>query len=234
MARGVQLSQVVERLQHEVRSSTATSRGIDNREFLKHVIRRSQELIYEEHWWPFLKAEKASSMKEMAAGQRYYDFPEGINRDRIMAVWAQFGTSIWTPIDQGISPENYTAHDSDAGARADPVVRWDYHGLEQFEVWPMPASNGGDVWFEAMIPLPALTLESSELVLDDAVVYLRAAAEILAADGQKDAQAKLAQSESRIRKLLGNTGNKSRVVLGRAGEPVGRRGTALRVSYVRD
>lgn len=234
MTRGLQLSQVVESLQHEIRSSTATSRGIDNREYLKHVLKRSQELIYDENWWPFLAAEKANARKTLAAGQRYYDFPTGINRDRIAQVWSQFGTSIWTPIDQGITPQQYTEFDSDSDARADPVLRWDWQGDDQFEVWPLPASNGGVIWFEAMVPLPALTQESSVLVLDDIAVYLRAAAEILAADGAKDAQAKLAQSESRIRRLLGGVSSKKRVVLGSACAPDGgRKSTALRVSYVR-
>jgi hypothetical protein len=234
MARGKQLSQVVESLENECRLSTATSRGIDNREFLKHVIRRMQELLYDSYDWPFLKAEKAVSRKTLAAGQRYYDFPAGISRDRIINVHNQFGTSIWVPIEQGITPEHYTAFDSDSGARADPVLHWDYHGASQFEVWPTPASSGGQIWFEALVPLPALTQESDALVLDDIVVYMHCAAEILASGNQKDAQAKLTQGQDRLRKLLGHVSSKKRIVLGGSSGGNDRKGkTALRVAYVR-
>lgn len=233
MSRGRSLSQCVEGLQHECRLSTSTSRGIDNREFLKYVLRRAQELIYEENWWPFLRAEKASSKKEMAAGQRYYDFPTGINRDRIQQVWVEVGTGQWVPIDQGVGPDQYNAFNSDGDARADPVERWDYHGTAQFEAWPMPASDGADVWFEAMIPLPAFSVDADLAALDDHIIILRAAAEILAGNNQKDANAKLQQSQDRIRRLLGNSGSNKRVVLGGA-MPPGHKTTALRVSYVRD
>lgn len=233
MARGRQLSQVVEILQHEIRSSTSTSRGVDNREFLKEMVRRTQEVLYEDYVWPFLVAEKADSRKTLAAGQRYYDFPTAINRDRVIDVHSQFGASIWTTIEQGIGPEEYTAIDSDSDARADPALRWDFHGDEQFEVWPLPASNGGVIWFRAMLPLTALTSDADVVMLDDRAIALRAAAEILAADGQKDAQAKLTQAQQRVAKLLGNTSSKQRVVLGGGPGDSGRRQTALRVSYVR-
>jgi hypothetical protein len=234
VARGKQLSQVRESLQFEIRSSTSTSRGVDNIAYLNEVIRRTQELLYEEHWWPFLEAAKASSRKTLEEDQRYYDFPVAINRDRIKNVWTQVALGQWVPLEQGIGPEEYTAHDSDNDGNADPAQRWDWHGTEQFEVWPMPASDGGVVWFEALVPLTALTVDASIVMLDDRAIALRAAAEILAADEQKDAQAKLAQAQTRVNMLLGNVSRKGRVVLGGGGDCGGRRPTSLRVAYVRD
>jgi hypothetical protein len=232
--RGKQLSQVREQLQSEIRSSTATSRGVDNLAYLNELIKRSQEVLYEEEWWPFLKAEKNVSRKTLAADQRYYDAPAGINRDRVKAVHHKYSASVWVPIDQGIGPEEYTAYDSDDGATADPALRWDWHGLSQFEVWPMPASDGGLIWFEAMIPLPQVNDDNDILVLDDRAIVLRAAAEILAADGHKDAQAKLSQAQTRVNMLMGNVSSKKRIVLGGDRSELQRGRIALRAVYARD
>jgi hypothetical protein len=235
MARGRQLSELIEQLQAEARLSTATSRGVDNREQLKQLLRRVQEFLYEEYFWPFLKAEKASSRKTLSAGQRYYDFPAGINAERIQKVWHEYGDGIWIPIERGIGPEQYNEKNSDNNdERSDPVIRWDFHGESQFEVWPLPASNGGEIWFEAMKPLSDMVAESDTADLDDRVIVLHAAAEVLAADGQKDAQAKLDQARRRILKLLGNSSAGKRVVMGGAEQPSGRKSVALRVAYVRE
>jgi hypothetical protein len=232
MARGRQLQQVVESLQHEARLSTSTSRGVDNRAYLKHVIKRTQELLYLTYDWPFLRATKETSRKTLNAGQRYYDFPAGISQDRIIRVYRQYGSHIWEPLEQGITPENYTAYDSDADVRADPALRWEYYDQDQFEIWPIPSAES-QVWFDALIPLPDLVQEEDIVVLDDVVVYLHAAAEILAADGQKDAQAKLTLGQDRLRRLLGSVSTKQRVVLG-AGHSQPRDGhVRLRAVYAR-
>jgi hypothetical protein len=233
MARGTQLQRAIEMLQHECRLSTNTSRGLDNREYLKEIIRRTQEWLYDEYDWPFLRAKKDVSRKTVAAGQRYYDFPAGINPDAIERVWINYG-DVWAPIEHGITPQHYSEQDSDNDERADPVQRWDWYGEDQFEVWPLPASNGDTIWFEGFKPLSTLTAESDTLDLDDRLVVLYAAAEILAANNQKDAQAKLNLAQKRLLKLGGRVGNKSRIVLGGGSDDSGRRRTTLRAVYTRD
>jgi hypothetical protein len=232
MSRGSTLTTLVSQLQSEARLSTNTSRGIDKREELKALLARTQEVLYDEHPWPFLRAQKETARKTLAAGQRYYDFPSGVNEDRLLKVWNQYGTGIWTELRQGISPEEYTAFDSDQDQRADPVLRWDWYGTNQFEVWPIPASEGGSIWFDALVPLDPLVEESDQAVLDDRLIVLFAAAEVLAASGQKDAPAKLAMAQKRLRALLGNTSSKNRITLNGSNNRIERTGrVVLRVVY---
>lgn len=233
MSRCRQLAELVEQLQFECRLSTATSRGVDNRDYLKGLIRRVQEWLYEDNWWPHLKAEKEDSKKVLAAGQRYYDFPAGINPDRIAKVWHEYGEGIWVPVEHGIGPEQYNERNSDADERSDPALRWDWHGDGQFEIWPIPASNGGQIWFEAQRPLNDMVSESDTADLDDRVIVLHAAAEILVSDGQKDAQTKLDLARQRLRKLLGSTSSKEKLVMG-GGRRQESSGLKLRVAYVRN
>ena len=232
MARGTQLQHVVEMLQAECRLSTATSRGLDNRENLKELIRRTQTILYEENVWPFMKTKKEDARKTLAAGQRYYNFPTDVNPDRITKLWVQYGQNIWTPVEHGISPVNYTQRNSDNDQRADPALRWDWYGEDQFEIWPIPASDGSQLWFEAEKPCPEPVAESDTLFLDDRMIALYCAAEILAADNQKDAQAKLTLAQRRKAVLLGNVSNKQRVIFGWNQQGGQRRNTTLRAAYV--
>ena len=201
MARGDTLGELVEMLRAECRITTSVAQGQANENYLKQLIRRYYEQLYDDYDWPFMRILKANARKTMAAGSRYYDFPTTINVERIERLWYLDG-SVWVPLKRGIGPEQYSVHDSDGDERADPVLRWEIYSDSQFEVWPLPSSTG-TVWVDGIKKKNELTGDSDTCDLDGNMIILFAAAEVLSATNQKDAQAKLQAAQGRRDQLRG-------------------------------
>src|SRR5262245_29989732 len=141
MARGTQLLQLVTMLRDELGRSNSVAVGIGDLPSLKQTIRRTQETLYDEHDWPHLRTVFDRIL--MQAGERFYDFPDELNFDRLedVAVWQN---GIPTRVTRGIGFDEYAIYDSEADARCDPVLRWDIRWnstKEQIETWPIPAST---------------------------------------------------------------------------------------------
>lgn len=236
MARGTQLSQLISDLKAETGNSTLVSVGVDARPAAIALIKRTQDFLYYAHDWPFLRV---TPFKSMAAGQRYYDFPTELNEERIEEVvyWYN-GTP--TPIERGIGWEEYSSQDSDNDERQDPVLKWDLRRTAatttQIEVWPIPAANASTgpshnrLQFKGLRPLGALVDDSDTAYLDDHLIILSAAAEILARQESKDAPAKLSLANQRLAQLKGRLAGGSGMVV--MGGSVGMRkhtGTVIRI-----
>lgn len=222
MARGVQFGTMVERLRAETRQSTQLSVGTDSLPHVKQILRRVQETLYTDpaNDWSFLRV---VASKAISAGDRYYDFPLTLNPDRVEKVVVMWGSQP-VPLIRGIDFPEYALRDSDEDERADPVQNWDLRwtgSATQFEVWPLPATNG-TVKFRGLRPLNDLVDDTDTCDLDDTLIILFAAAEILAAQESKDASAKLSQAQSHLRALKSNTqaGAKSVSMVPRT-EPLG-------------
>jgi len=201
MARGDTLGELVEMLRAECRITTSVAQGQANENYLKQLIRRYYEQLYDDYDWPFMRILKANARKTMAAGSRYYDFPTNINVERIERLWYLDGSQ-WVPLKRGIGPEQYSTHDSDGDERADPVLRWEIYSNTQFEVWPLPAS-AGTVWVDGIKKKNELVADSDTCDLDGNMIVLYAAAEVLGATNQKDAQTKLQAAQGRRDQLRG-------------------------------
>ena len=202
MARGKTLAELVSDLKAETGESTLVSVGIGNLPAIQQKIRRTQETLYDEFDWPHLKIFVS---KTMTAGQRFYDLPTEINYERILNV-AHWYNDLPTPIGRGIGFDHYSQYNSDADDRADPVLAWDVRWrstVEQIEVWPIPATSGDTIQFEAIRKLRALTADADVADLDDRLIVLYAAADILARQGAKDAQRIAALALARFNKLKG-------------------------------
>lgn len=232
MSRGTQLQTLTEMLQDECRLSSATSRGVDHRTYLQRLIKRVQEELYDEFDWPFMKLRltSAEAGKSMEAGSRYYDFPTSLNPERITQAWHKNG-GIWVKLTRGIDPSHYSAMDPETDVRGDPVQRWDWYGEDQFEVWPLPASDDDEVRFEGRKKLTALSSEAATADLDDILIVLFCAAEVLAPNNQKDAEIKLQKAQRRLANLTMNVARAAPPArFGGGGEQGVRRETTLRVA----
>jgi len=213
---------VIERVRAEARLSTNTSRGVDHIENIRAITKRVYKTLAEEYDWRHLELKRDSSVsrKVLQAGSRYYDYPAAVNPQKIERAWVKWG-GVWLPLDYGITyGGERTAFDPDNDQRADPVTRWMAYGEAQFEVWPLPASNGvadgsNEVAFEGQKLVTDLTDDTSRLDLDDHLVVLMAATEILAGNSQdKAAQVKGAAAGARLERLRANTGSGLRVRMG--------------------
>ena len=197
MARGTQLLKLVEMLREEVNRATSVAVGNDDLPALKNKLSRTQEVLWGEYDWPFLR--QVFPAKFLQAGERYYDFPDGLSVDRIDDRDGTDGPGVvcWysnlpVPIRRGIGFTEYAIFNSDAGVRQEPALAWDVRWTgtsEQFEVWPLPVTNLCSIQFKGIRKLRPLIQDSDVCDLDDQLIVLFSAAEILARQGSASASA---------------------------------------------
>lgn len=202
MARGETLGSLVSKLRIAARYDPNPALSQNMVPLFEQTLRDTQERLYDEFDWSFLKVERD---KLLEAGQRYYDIPTDLNLERINAVDVWYGGQ-WVPVERGISLDNYTMINSDADAREDPVQRWDVKDTgdgEQIEVWPVPASNGAILRFSGIRKLKPLIAQSDRADLDDQIIVLFSAGELLGGSKNPVAQVKLSQAKKRLETLQG-------------------------------
>lgn len=202
MARNTPLSTVIDMVLDESRLSSNASRGPDNRAYVRQLIKRHQIALYDEYHWPFMELKHADGDVSLVAGTRYYDFPNKLDLEGVVDLWHPFG-SVWIPVIRGITLADYSAFNSDDDQRADPPLKWDNYDETQFEIWPIPKS-AGSVRFTGRKKLNDLIDEDDTLDLDDVMVSLFAAADVLAAKKQADAQTKLDAANRRVTQVRAN------------------------------
>lgn len=217
MARNRQLTQLIDDLRAEVGHAVSASVGVDNLPALKQIIRRTQESLYDDFDWPHLRV---TPTKNLAAGQRYYDFPTNMDYERIeeVVVWYSGQPHI---LERGIGFGDYAQYDSDSGDRSDPQLKWDVRHTgtkEQMEIWPIPSTNSNYVQFKGIKTLGSLVDDADTADLDGQLIILFAAAEILTRQKSQDAQAKLAAANARYLKLKGRTKGASKIAVLGGGE----------------
>lgn len=168
-------------LRNELGRSTNVAVGVDDVDRLNNQLNWAYEQIYSMNDWPHMR--KTSSPVTLAAGQRYYDFPTDMDYDRLEGVWAWW-SGLPMPLKRGIGFEQYTAYDSTNDVRVDPPLRWDPRFIGtaittnnlQFEIWPIPATDGVPVLFVGLRKLAKLVSDADVCALDDWLVVKYAAA----------------------------------------------------------
>jgi len=220
MARGVSLGTLVDKLRKEVGDATHAALGANAVEHYKQILRRVQEQLWAEHDWPFLKVKRDIQMQ---AGVNIYAFPDDLDMDRVISVQFRNG-SMWTPVKFGIGEQQYDEIDSDSDQRDSVVRRWAFAEGGDFEVWPIPAQNGqtlpnveNNLRIRGIKNLDPLVAESDLCTLDDMLIYLTAAAEILERRKSADAKSKNNLAALRLVKLKGLQSQRSTFVLGGGG-----------------
>ena len=195
-------------------------------------LKEEQERLYDEFNWPFLRVRKDLVL---AAGQRYYDAPDGLNFDRIEQVDYQWALK-WQPLERGIHPSHYNTYNSDLDIRLDPAFRWDIHDTgdgAQIEIWPIPVTNGNIVRFTGIRNLAPLLDDADRADLDDQMLSMFVAAEFIqdaTTAGEKRAKA-VARYHTLKGNIVANRHNSFNFQSPRQGEDI-RRKTPL-VAYVR-
>lgn len=221
MALRVTFREVIDNVRAEAKLSTNTSRGLDHQEHIKQLIRRHYYTLADDFDWPHLsiKKESAESRKLLAAGSRFYDFPANLNPEKIERLWVKWG-SAWLPVTKGISYDNYTAYNPDDDQRVDPITHWDFYGHSQIEVWPVPATDGvqngiNEIAFEGQRLAERLVDDNSRLDLDDILVTLMVATEILLSHGKKDdAAVKGEAAADRLQRMRAGRSSQTRYRMG--------------------
>jgi len=205
MARGKQLLSLIAQLRAETGRTQNVAVGVDEVENLKVMLQRTQELLYDEYEWPHLRVERTIDLTD---GQRYYDFPTDLNFDRIQVVKLKYN-NVYTDITRGIEFADFSSYDSNATSpeKSFPTLKWDIRETgsgEQLEVWPIP-NQSAKLYLFGTKKLGDLIQEADTADLDDRLIVLFAAAEILARQKSNDAKNKLSQAERRLMMLRRNS-----------------------------
>jgi hypothetical protein len=210
MARGKSLGQLVVDTRVEARMDPDPALSKNMQPLIKQILRREQERLWEEFDWPFGRIREDIPLQ---AGERYYDVPATMDLDRIESVHVKWGDR-WFELDRGIDPENYNFQDSDLDARAEPVLCWDIHDTgtgPQIEIWPIPPSDDAQtVRITGIRKVNDLVNDADVADLDDRMLSLFVAAELLASKDQAAAQARQAKAIDRFNTLKGRSVQKSK------------------------
>lgn len=205
MARNVSLSELIDDVRAEAGHSLQANLGVAMRDVLIKVLQRQQKRLWEDHDWTFLRVQREVVVQN---GQRYYNIPTDLTLERIEKVEFKYGDR-WIPMSYGISAANLDQYDSDRGVRGFPVERWQEYENGQIEVWPIPSQDGtanppaNVVRIHGIRKLRPLVAESDLADLDDTLLVLYSAAEILAREKAADASLKLQMAEKHYARLKG-------------------------------
>lgn len=216
MARGTTLGQLVTMLREEIGDATSAALGQNNLPHLKRILQRTQEFLWNDHTWGHLRVYREDVLQ---AGQRYYSFPTDLSFDRVENCHVRYDED-WRVVGYGIELVNYNASDPELDEREDPVVLWQAYENDQYEVWPLPATNGYRLRFEGIKNLAPLVADDDRADLDDNLIVLFAATEILARRNAADAKAKENLATRLYNRLKGQqTGKKGMIVMGGGRDP---------------
>lgn len=146
---------------------------------------------------------KVRAQLAAVVGQQYYNLPAGIDFDRLEKPEFTNVSNFRYRIGFGIGQEEYNLFRSDLGVTASPVMRWDLvnvGGNLQIELWPIP-SVAQSIMLSGTLPLTQMVNDTDPCVIDDLVLVLFTAAEILARKQMGDAQAKAAKAQAALASL---------------------------------
>jgi hypothetical protein len=201
MARNATLLSLLQKLRSEIRASGNPAHNASVRDSHVALLQRIQETLWEEHDWAFLRVERFVPVQQ---GQRFYDPPTDIALDRVECISFKDGDE-WCKLAVGIDNRHFNDWDSNLDERSWPVERWRVYEDLQVELWPIPDQNGdaasqnGYLKYEGIRKLRPLVADDDRADLDDQMLVLYAAAELLAAREAADAAVKLAASFSKMK-----------------------------------
>lgn len=203
MSTGTNLAELLRRVRAEARHSVNAGAGLNADSTIREMIARVQRVEWMSFHWRHLRVRREITTAE---GQYLYDWPSDLAYDRVVYGFVLWGQT-WQRLEPGIGEGDYNSRAE--GEVQDPPRRWDYREGNQLELWPTPAT-AMTVRLWGIKALPPLVADADTAVLDDDLIVLLAAAELLAQQKAPDAQAKLT-SANRVRAALLGNSNKNKV-----------------------
>ena len=180
MALGTRLSDLVSMSAIEAQITSQASLTPDITAQFKQWCAAVQEDLLIDYDWPHLNETEDETSRffqfDTFAGQRFYDWPADVDPDTVTEMAHKWG-GVWTPMigEGGITPDDYTAFDSEEDVRTDPPMKWARKSKDQFEIWPVPATSGTPITITARRAIARLTADTDRCIVDDwAIVYFAA------------------------------------------------------------
>lgn len=189
-------------LRSECGLSTNPAIGVSANDRHKNALNRAYAILYDDYDWPHLRYETPRTA--LNAGQRFYDVPAGVNYNAIEQFIVWWADEPYT-LAPGIGAEEYAAFDNTLTERADPPMKYAFRstaaGTTQIEIWPTPAAT--DMTFQIIGKRAWAKLVNSIdiALLDDHMIVLSAAADILSSKDRAAAEEKRAAANQRRTQL---------------------------------
>lgn len=196
-------------LRAEVGQSLLPAQGANAQGQYDMALDRTQKELWEQYEWPHLLY---TMDMPLAAAQRLYPYPTGMPYDAILRAYVLNGTD-WQPLEFLIPLSCYSQYGGEAG-QSWPPQRWQNvptvtggvtNPIGKVEIWPIP-SGAGTLRFQGQAPVNSLVADTDRAVLDDNLITLFAAAEILAGQKAENAALKLQKANQFLRRVLANQG----------------------------
>jgi hypothetical protein len=210
MALNVTLLDLTDQLRSEIGASANPAQSLNSVPYWQQVLRRTQKRLYEKRKWNYLYVNRDVEIPE---GERYYAFPADLNYLEITDASVKFNTQ-WLGLGYGIGPQQYNCEDSDTGRASQPIRYWDHYENNQFEVWPVPLAAGQIIRFRGMKAIGNLVANDDRAILDDTLIVLFAAAEILERAEAPDAKSKALLANDHYLSLVKNDTKADPFILG--------------------
>lgn len=212
MARGTTLAVLRSMLKAEIGDNANTNAVRDAQ--LNTLLSNKQKVLATEHYWPFLERHWDVAAP---ANTQFLTLPTttvadpaavtlDINLDQQPTVQCLWNT-IYRPVLYGIKEEEYNTFNYAFGRQSDPIQRWrlatnpnEPSNVNAFEVWPVPVS-AQTLRFTGVRVVQTMSSDSHTADLDDLLIVLFVAADLLVRQKQADAQVKLQAANRRLQWL---------------------------------
>lgn len=198
------------------------SSGTGDDAILNQLISDRQNWLATEYDWPFLEDRFDIVIPPQS---RYLSFPtlddEGdttaMNLERpykVEVLWS----SKWSPLDYGIGSEQFNYISSDPPTQyQDPIQRWRWSQEGKFEIWPVNTTQQL-VRFTGQRQLDTLTTDAATADLDDQIIWMSVAAQMLYRSKQADADYYERLYQARLRRVRSSYPSPGGLVFGTGGE----------------
>ena len=211
MARGTTLTEILAMVRGEASQSSSVAAGADYEASLIQKIQRTQQLLYDDFDWSFMRVDWNIPLSQNV---RYYDYPQEVGFPGLVVLdleSIEYSTINYsgkpTPIDRGITWVEYAQYNSDNGDTASPARKWDIRrttdAKEQIEMWPVPADNTQIFTLRGKKKLRPLVAPGDVADLDDILIALTVASEMLEKAGAKNANSVKAAASRRKTQMQG-------------------------------
>lgn len=198
---GNTLANVLTKLKSELGANLTIGTADDARYY--EMIETRQEWFASMYDWNVLRDTWEVTVTP-GAGGRYPTIPTvdangnsfGINFDRPVSVSVKYSAK-WQEVLHTIGVDEMNIWDSDEGEASDPVQRWQLKDGDstKFEIWPLGVAAGQELRFDGQRKVQSLRTAGSfvttkVLDLDDRLIYLSLAVDILTGKEDPAARAK--------------------------------------------
>lgn len=211
---GVTLSEMSSQTRAILGYSLNPAFGVDQEAALREGLRRTQTDLWVMHDWPMLIDRVVVTAQK---GSRYINIPGLLDYNHINSIAARnepdpmtTGGS-WQELIFGITIGDYNDCDPMLNQTSFPIKKYNptNDSPDQLEIWPVP-NQTCSILFTGRIALKPLVDDNDVCTLDSDLIIATYAAQMLARNGNRDAEIQLSRAQQILNRLRARQGANKR------------------------